>query len=159
MFSPLPFIQSPPAHNAHPLTISTCPQCPPSHHFHLSTMPTLSLFPPVHNAPTLSPSLQTAGLGGMKPNTLVLGFYSQDLPINTLDTLHRRLLRKSKVLQYIFREKPLEKLDFVNRELPSLRTNVCEWLCADRYDCLIFMLQLEGQELGAEEYVSLIQVC
>ncbi|KAL5477211.1 hypothetical protein EMCRGX_G023970 [Ephydatia muelleri] len=83
--------------------------------------------------------LATAGLGGMKPNTLVLGFYSQDLPINTLDTLHRRLLRKSKVLQYIFREKPLEKLDFVNRELPSLRTN------------------LEGQELGAEEYVSLIQ--
>ena len=103
----------PPAHNAHPLTISTCPQCPPSH-----------------------PSLQTAGLGGMKPNTLVLGFYSQDLPINTLDTLHRKLLRKSKVLQYIFREKPLEKFDCVNRELPSLRTNVCEWLCADQYDCL-----------------------
>ena len=106
-------IQPPP--NAHPLTISTSP----------CTMP------------TLSPSFQTAGLGGMKPNTLVLGFYSRDLPVNTLDTLHRQLLRKSKVLQYIFREKPLEKFDSVDHELPSLRTNVCEHLVVDTQEYLL----------------------
>ena len=84
--------------------------------------------------------LAIAGLGGMKPNTLVLGFYSRDLPVNTLDTLHRRLLRKrSKVLQYIFRDNSLEKFAVVDGKLPSLRKDP------------------QDQELSAEEYVSLIQ--
>ena len=98
----------------------------------------------------------------MKPNTLVLGFYSRDLPVNTLDTLHRRLLRKkSIVLRYILRDRSLEKFAAVDGKLPDLRKDVRiakpthTAPCSD--DTLFFFLQ--PQELSAEEYVSLIQVC
>ncbi|KAL5477218.1 hypothetical protein EMCRGX_G023982 [Ephydatia muelleri] len=83
--------------------------------------------------------LTTAGLGGMKPNMVILGLYTSDLPISTMETLHVRLLKRPKIYDYLFRDKLLEKYRYVDENLPNLRTDPGE------------------QSLDAAEYISMIQ--
>ena len=60
----------------------------------------------------------------MKPNTLALGFYSRDLPINTLEGLRTRLLKRHKIVRYLLKDTSVEKYDMVDTRLPPLRTSV-----------------------------------
>ena len=68
--------------------------------------------------------LQTAGLGGMKPNTLALGFYSRDLPRSSLNNLQLKVNKKPEIIRYIIRDQSREKFTQLNAELPPLRTLV-----------------------------------
>lgn len=72
--------------------------------------------------------LATAGLGGMKPNTLAMGFYTKAPPINTLEALHSRLMRRHKAVRYLLKDTSLEKYDLVNSNLPPLRETKDEQL-------------------------------
>ena len=72
----------------------------------------------------VSGPLQTAGLGGMKPNTLALGFYSRDLPVDTFENLHSRLLKRYRVIRYLLRDQSLDKYEMLRSNLPPLRTSV-----------------------------------
>ena len=60
----------------------------------------------------------------MKPNTLAMGFYSNDLPVDTLENLAKKLYKRSKAVRYIIRDQSLEKYERVISELPELRTTV-----------------------------------
>ena len=60
----------------------------------------------------------------MKPNTLAMGFYTRDLPINTLETLHNRLLKRHKIIRSLLKDTSLEKYDSINSSLPPLRQSV-----------------------------------
>jgi potassium/chloride transporter 9 len=83
--------------------------------------------------------LATAGLGGMKPNTLAMGFYSKDIPINTLEALHSRLLRRHKIVRSLLKDTSLEKYSLINSKLPPLRQSV------------------DGQNLSVKDYVGMIK--
>ncbi|CAI7995534.1 Solute carrier family 12 member 9 [Geodia barretti] len=82
--------------------------------------------------------LATAGLGGMKPNTLAMGFYTKDIPINTLETLHNKLLKRHKVVRSLLKDTSLEKYNHINKNLPPLRQSVSE------------------QKLSVKDYVGII---
>ena len=60
----------------------------------------------------------------MKPNTLAMGFYTKAPPINTLEALHSRLMRRHKAVRYLLKDTSLEKYDLVNSNLPPLRETV-----------------------------------
>jgi potassium/chloride transporter 9 len=83
--------------------------------------------------------LATAGLGGMKPNTLAMGFYTKDIPINTLETLHNKLLKRHKVVRSLLKDTSLEKYNHINTMLPPLRQSVAQ------------------QGLSVKDYVGMIQ--
>ena len=70
--------------------------------------------------------IQTAGLGGMKPNTLAMGFYTKDLPINTLETLYSRVLKRHKIIRYLLKDTSIDKYNLVNSRLPPLRKSVSD---------------------------------
>ena len=57
-----------------------------------------------------------------------MGFYSDDLPIDTLDNLEEKLLKRPKAFRYIIRDQSLEKYDRVKSMLPELRTSVSQYL-------------------------------
>jgi potassium/chloride transporter 9 len=63
----------------------------------------------------------TTGLGGMKPNTLAIGFFSGALPINNLDKCERAIRRVPKTLRTVLRDTTLQKFDNVRSKLPHLR--------------------------------------
>ncbi len=60
----------------------------------------------------------------MKPNTLALGFYSKDIPVNSLSTIRLQLLKKPKIIRSLIKDTSLEKYDTVNNDLPQLRSSV-----------------------------------
>ena len=60
----------------------------------------------------------------MKPNTLAMGFYTKDIPINTLETLHNKLLKRHKVVRSLLKDTSLEKYNHINTNLPPLRQSV-----------------------------------
>lgn len=68
--------------------------------------------------------LQTAGLGGMKPNTLVMGYYDDSIPTSQLDDLHRKVEKMPKLVRSLIRDQSLEKYHEVDLQLPPLRDNV-----------------------------------
>ena len=72
----------------------------------------------------LLPLHQTAGLGGMKPNTVIFGMYTPDMPTSTMETLHRKLVKRPKIFECLFRDKLLQKYRYIDDNLPSIRTDV-----------------------------------
>ena len=60
----------------------------------------------------------------MKPNTLAMGFYTKDIPINTLETLHNKLLKRHKVVRSLLKDTSLEKYNHINKNLLPLRQSV-----------------------------------
>ena len=69
-------------------------------------------------------SLQTAGLGGMKPNTLAMGFFNESIPIDQLGALRLKLSKRLKVVRSLIKDQSLEKFDVVTEQLPRLRVTV-----------------------------------
>lgn len=83
--------------------------------------------------------LATAGLGGMKPNTLALNFYTTRVPQSTLSNLFVQLSKKPKLIRALIKDQSLERFQAVNDKLPGLR------------------ILPEEQELTAKAYVEIIQ--
>lgn len=81
--------------------------------------------------------IQTAGLGGMKPNTLAMGFYTKDLPINTLETLYSRVLKRHKIIRYLLKDTSIDKYNLVNSRLPPLRKSVSDDLSSSTVEFCI----------------------
>ncbi|XP_019848754.1 PREDICTED: solute carrier family 12 member 9-like [Amphimedon queenslandica] len=65
--------------------------------------------------------LTAAGLGGMKPNILGLGFYSKEVPQSCLTDLKEQVEKRSKFVRVMIRDTTLNKYDDINRDLPPLR--------------------------------------
>ncbi|XP_065889593.1 solute carrier family 12 member 9-like isoform X2 [Dysidea avara] len=83
--------------------------------------------------------LTTTGLGGMKPNTLAMGFYCNTLPVSNLDRCYASMMKTPKMWRYIFRTGDLEKFQLVSNGLPELRNSA------------------DSQPLRPEEYVHIIK--
>ena len=60
----------------------------------------------------------------MKPNTLAMGFYTRDMPINTLEALHNKLLKRHKIVRSLLKDTSLEKYSLIDSKLPPLRQSV-----------------------------------
>lgn len=71
-----------------------------------------------------SPSLQTAGLGGMKPNTLVMGYYDSSIPESQLNHLQKKVEKLPRVVRSLIRDQGLEKYHYIEEQLPPLRKRV-----------------------------------
>jgi len=100
---------------------------------------------------------QTAGLGGMKPNTLALGFYSRDLPIDTFENLHTKLRKRHKAVRYLLKDQSLEKFDMLDKKLPRLETTVRCGVYMYMYMCCFETCCHKKSQLAYELYVA--QVC
>lgn len=68
--------------------------------------------------------MQTAGLGGMKPNTLAFGFYDNSLPTSQFINLKIKLSKRPKLFRSFIRDQSVEKYKEICNELPPLRTSV-----------------------------------
>ena len=60
----------------------------------------------------------------MKPNTLAMGFYTKDMPINTLEGLHSKLQRRHRIVRSLLKDMSLEKYNLIHNKLPPLRQSV-----------------------------------
>lgn len=58
---------------------------------------------------------QSAGLGGMKPNILALGFYDNSMSVDCLDDLKKKFQWKPKVIRTLTRDESCESHTYINR--------------------------------------------
>ena len=69
----------------------------------------------------------------MKPNTLVMGYYDNSIPVCQLDTLQKKVEKMPRVVRSLIRDQGMEKYHQVSDQLPQLRDKVS--VCT-HYSCV-----------------------
>ena len=85
-----------------------------------------------------------------------MGFYSNDLPVDTLENLEEKLYKRSKAVRYIIRDQSLEKYERVKATLPELRTLVSQYfsllMTIATGQCTI--MSVTGKYLGSNRNIA-----